>query len=272
MTKNELLKEALNVCVANDAIRYQMNSPFEQRGYVYATDGKVLMRVPADELEDSYKRDYTCPNASDVMRQTELCCGSLSMMALIDTDDPVVNIENWMIAGTQYQRVRKVTALLGLEGWIVKGYKAPHSAMVLINGNIEMLVMPTNDTGASITIKCDDCYKSNGINTEAGTLAFEAMKQKAAEEEKKKVEALGETYNKIYAVTLVKSAVMYVEAKSSREAMRIAEDRCSEIDDCDFDNVEVDSCESHPSEAADYMDTIYTEDKEYTYNEYVELE
>lgn len=79
--------------------------------------------------------------------------------------------------------------------------------------------------------------------------------------------------NEIYAVTVTRSAVIYVEAKSTKEAMQIAEGWTGEVDDRDFEDsdVEVDSCDSYPYEAdSDYMNTIYTKDEAIGVDEYID--
>jgi len=79
--------------------------------------------------------------------------------------------------------------------------------------------------------------------------------------------------NKIYSVTVTRSAVIYVEAESPKEAMKIAEGWTGEVDDRDFEDsdVEVDSCDCYADEAdADYMETIYTKDEAIGVNEYID--
>ena len=79
--------------------------------------------------------------------------------------------------------------------------------------------------------------------------------------------------NEIYAVTLTRSAVIYVEAGSPSEAMEIAKNWTGEVDDDDFadSDVEVDSCDTYPDEAdANYMETIYRADEAIKVDDYIE--
>lgn len=79
--------------------------------------------------------------------------------------------------------------------------------------------------------------------------------------------------NEIYAVTVTRCAVIYVEAKSSEEAMQIAKQYTDNIDLDEFEDsdVEVDSCASYPDEAnSAYMDTIYTKDEAIGVDDYIE--
>lgn len=79
--------------------------------------------------------------------------------------------------------------------------------------------------------------------------------------------------NEIYAVTLTRSAIIYVEAGSPTEAMETAKNWTGEVDDEDFEDsdVEVDSCDTYPDEAdSDYMETIYTADEAIKVDDYIE--
>ena len=80
--------------------------------------------------------------------------------------------------------------------------------------------------------------------------------------------------NKIFNVQVVKYAWMAVEADSPGEAMELAKKYTDEyITDKDFEDseVEVNACESYPSEIDDYDDgkqKIFTADKVITVSEY----
>lgn len=79
--------------------------------------------------------------------------------------------------------------------------------------------------------------------------------------------------NEIYAVTVTRCAVIYVEAKNSEEAMQIAEQYTDNIDLDEFEDsdVEVDSCARYPEEAdSAYMETIYTNDEAIKVDDYIE--
>jgi len=79
--------------------------------------------------------------------------------------------------------------------------------------------------------------------------------------------------NEIYAVTLTRSAVIYVEAGSPTEAMEIAKNWTDEVDDDDFadSDVEVDSVDAGYDEAdSAYMETIYTADEAIKVDDYIE--
>lgn len=79
--------------------------------------------------------------------------------------------------------------------------------------------------------------------------------------------------NEIYAVTVTRCAVIYVEAKNSEEAMQIADLYTDNInlDEFEDSDVEVDSCASYPDEAdRTYMETIYTEDEAIGVDEYID--
>lgn len=68
--------------------------------------------------------------------------------------------------------------------------------------------------------------------------------------------------NSIVAVTVKKTATMYVEADSPIEAMKYAEEHCWKVDPYDFEDseVEVDSWEAYTTEVEDWMDWIWVED------------
>lgn len=68
--------------------------------------------------------------------------------------------------------------------------------------------------------------------------------------------------NSIVAVTVKKTATMYVEADSPDEAMKYAKKHCWKVDPYDFEDseVEVDSWEAYTTEVEDWMDWIWVED------------
>lgn len=77
----------------------------------------------------------------------------------------------------------------------------------------------------------------------------------------------------IVAVTVVKSATMYIEANTPEEAYQYAKEHCCEVDDGDFDDgeIEVDSWEAYATEADEFMNKIWVEDgKTMTYDEYMD--
>lgn len=270
MEKKELLVAVMNLHTAVDEIRYQMCKPFEMDGYVYATDGRSVVRVPADQLADSYKQEYKCPNASALFKKPELTPGSISSMRIIESDGNV-KFGQWVFSESQWNRVCKTTAILGLEGWIVGGWSEHASAMYLRNGDVEMLVMPTAVDEFSTEIVCDNIVWNEGIDEKSGTIALEAIRKKEKEEEAAHIAKVGEKYDNIYSVTIAKYATMYVEASDAKEARKIAREHMDDIDDWDFDDAEIDSMDTTPSCAENYMDTIYTDDGEYSYDEYAAL-
>lgn len=79
-------------------------------------------------------------------------------------------------------------------------------------------------------------------------------------------------FNQVYAVTLTRSAFIYVDAESPEAAMKIAESWKDDVDDRDFEDsdVEVDSCDTYPDEAEGYMETIYTENESMDVDEFLE--
>lgn len=79
--------------------------------------------------------------------------------------------------------------------------------------------------------------------------------------------------NEIYAVTVTRSAVIYVEAESPKEAMEIAKKWTDKVDDAKFEDsdINVDSCETFADEAdSDYMNTIYTADEAIGADDYID--
>ena len=85
--------------------------------------------------------------------------------------------------------------------------------------------------------------------------------------------------NKIFPVTIARFANVYVEAESSKEAMKIVSENLDDIYDelmSDIDDQFDDSCQevhsadAYPSEAEDYMDYIWADGNALTYDEYIE--
>ena len=70
--------------------------------------------------------------------------------------------------------------------------------------------------------------------------------------------------DKIVAVTVAKYATMYIEAESVEDAVKYAKKHCDNVDDWDFDDsdVQVDSWETSPYQAEDYMGKIWVENGE----------
>jgi hypothetical protein len=65
--KNE--KEVLEMYTDEDHLRPVFKTPFAQNGYVYATDGKILIRVPESAVGEAYPHAEK-PNASAVFIDT----------------------------------------------------------------------------------------------------------------------------------------------------------------------------------------------------------
>ena len=79
--------------------------------------------------------------------------------------------------------------------------------------------------------------------------------------------------NSIVAVTIAQFAIMYVEASSPEQAVKIAQEHMEEyITDEDFEDsdIEVHSYETYTTECEDWMDKIWADGEVKSHDEYMD--
>lgn len=157
-----------------------------------------------------------------------------------------------------YNKLRKTVLTLGFSGVNVCRYiDKPGNTTVFRNGNIDMIFMPMfpGETYENVlNIEIRNTEFSAGINPKAGEEFLEKLEDKEKKEKK-------ERRNNIFEVRVVKSAVIYVEALDSDEAIKIADRYNGCLYDEDFDgDIDVDSVSLCPDSADRYMGHIYTND------------
>lgn len=269
MKRNELLKAVLDMHVSDFQMQVKLLKPFEIDGYVYASDGTSIIRVPAEWLEESYKRDYECVHADSLYNESYQKFGSVSSMFLTESEGNV-RLCDLIISSSAWNRICATTAILGLQGWEVSRNVAKGSIR-LKNGDIDMIVMHYISDSFNRSVTCDDITWNPGIDEKAGSIALKALLKKKQEEEEAIAEAKKNKYDNIYEVTIRRIATMYVEAGSKEEAEKIASENMGEIDGDEFECSAIDCIDPEPRCAAYYMDTIYTDEREYDYDEYIDL-
>lgn len=259
--KQELLDKVLGIHL--DAVRERFKSPFRLDGMIYATDGVTMLRLPEGYSTKTYE-DGAC----DVVGFFDgfVLEDGIEEESLVEVADGA-RICDKTFSKKVYERLVETTRLLGLDGWYVYKKDGKYEPLLLRNKDVSLLVMPVQEEGEEYTPIPNGLVYDDGIHEDRGLEYMKTKEKKERELSEKRERVLGKNYNRIYAVTLKKTSTMYVEASSPYEAMGIAEK--NKYDSClDFEDAEVEECESSPSEAKDYMGHIFTMDGVVSYSSY----
>lgn len=267
----KLVDAALLYHTEKDGLRDWAQSPFEKDGFVYATDAKTMIRIPSLFTDSDYRIKYATPNnVGDFFAKDWKVVGTILADDLveIDGDYDYVGIDGDVFSLKNYNKLRYTVLTLGFCGVNVCRFSdRPGYAIAFRNGNIDMLLMPmvpgTYENVLNIEIRNTEF--SAGINPKNGEAFLEKLAaEKKAEEANRR--------NNIFEVRVVKSAVIYVEALDSDEAIKIADRYNGCLYDEDFDSdIDVYSVSSCPDSADRYMGHIYTNDGVYSVKQYLDM-
>lgn len=266
----KLVDAALLYHTEKDGLRDWAQSPFEKDGFVYATDAKTMIRIPSLITDSDYEMT-AAPNVADVFSKDWKVVGTLLAedFVEIDGDYDYVGIHGEVISLKNYNKLRNTVLTLGFCGVnVCRCPDKPGNATVFRNGNIDMIFMPMfpGETYENVlNIEIRNTEFSAGINPKAGEEFLEKLEKKEKKEKK-------ERRNNIFEVRVVKSAVIYVEALDSDEAIKIADRYNGCLYDEDFDSdIDVDSVSSCPESADRYMGHIYTNDGVCSVKQYLDM-
>lgn len=258
---------ALIQTVAEDEVRVVMTRPYNhENGNTYATDGGILLAVPSSMCKEYEPfKDCRFPNVVPVIEShRNSAIGQSFNLFLKDMKDVAsdVRIGDILISKSRYDKVRDITALLGLQGWEVMICK---QSVLLVNGLIHLLVMGLMESKTFVPIPLSSEDMTFGMDVNAAkeyVKVFEARKKLEHEED--------DVRSCIYTFTIVRYATMYVKADNLKEAEKIAQRHRDDVRSLDFEYPEVDSFEEWSSEPDSSMSTIYTDEGECSYSEVCE--
>lgn len=255
---------ALCQAVAHDKMRLALTRPYNhENGNTYATDGRILLSIPSSICKEY--EPFQDARFPDVVRELEDRTSrskdtymNLMLANMVDTPSDV-RIGSLLVRNAVYNKVRDITALLGLKGWRVRECV---QSVILEHELFTLLVMGILESKNTVTIPLSICPLPTSMDIDAAKEYAKVLEEK---EQKHKEEQ--DIRSCIYTFTVVRYATMYVKADSIEEAKHIARRHRNDIDSWDFEDPKIDSYDGMSEEPDSSMGTIYTDEGECSYDE-----